>query len=124
MPTRRQRQVSSLIHRELSLLLLLDARDPRLAGVTITEVDVTRDLLSARVHFTVLGDGDEGQEAQAALDHAASYLRTQLAGRVELRFVPELIFRLDKSAQYARRIEELLDRVKDDDDSGEDLGTD
>ena len=48
MPTRRQRRVSELIHRELSLLLLLEVRDPRLQGVTVTEVDVTRDLMLAR----------------------------------------------------------------------------
>lgn len=120
--TRRQRQVSELIHRELSLLLLMNVRDPRLSGVTITGVDVTRDLVLARVHFTVLGDGDEGQAAQAALDHAAGYLRTQLAARVELRLAPELVFRLDRSAEYASRIDQLLDGLEGEERSGGDPG--
>jgi len=119
MPTRRQRRVSELIHRELSLLLMLEARDPRLAGVTITGVRVTPDLLLARVHFTVLGDADDEKQALAGLEGAAGFLRTQLAGRVRLRFVPELAFEVDGSAAYGRRIEELLDQLKESDDSGD-----
>ena len=111
MTTRRQRRVAEQIHRELSLLLMREARDPRLADVTITEVRVTPDLLIARVYFTVLGDSTRQEEAMAALDHANGFLRTQLAGQVRLRFAPELIFQLDSSAEYGRRIDELLDEV-------------
>jgi ribosome-binding factor A len=121
MPTRRQRRVSELIHRELSMLLMLEARDPRLAGVTITGVEVTPDLLLARVHFTVLGDKDAQQEALVGFEHAGGFLRTELAGRVRLRFVPELDFQLDKSAEYGRRIDELLEQAKESSDSGEDV---
>ena len=114
MPTRRQRRVSELIHRELSLLLMREARDPRLAGITITGVDITPDLLLARVHFTVLGDAESESEALAGLQHANGFLRTELAGRVQLRSVPELVFKVDTSAAYGRRIDELLDQVKSD----------
>jgi ribosome-binding factor A len=109
MPSRRQRRVSEQIHRELSLLLMLDARDPRLADVTITSVDITPDLLLARVYFTVMAEGDERvAEAQAGLERATGFLRTQLAARLQLRLVPHLAFELDKSAAYGRRIDELL----------------
>ena len=111
MATRRQRRVAEQIHRELSLLLMREARDPRLADVTITEVRVTPDLLIAHVYFTVLGDSARQQEAVAALEHANGFLRTQLAGQVRLRFAPELVFQLDSSAEYGRRIDELLDQV-------------
>jgi ribosome-binding factor A len=111
MTTRRQRRVAELIHRELSLLLMREARDPRLSEVTITEVRVTPDLLLARVYFTVLGEVGAGKEALAALDHASGFLRTQLAERVNLRFAPELTFLVDESAEYGRRIEELLDQI-------------
>ena len=110
--SRRQRRVSELIHRELSVLLMFDAQDPRLTGVTIVGVNVTPDLLLARVHFTVLGDAEKEKEALAGLEHAGGFLRTQLAARVRLRSVPELVFLLDQSAAYARRIDELLDQVK------------
>ena len=111
MATRRQRQVAELIHRELSLLLMHDTRDPRLAEVTITGVEVTADLLLARVHFTVMGGAEQEQEALLGFEHAKGYLRTQLAGRVELRFAPDLAFHVDRSAAYARRINELLDQI-------------
>jgi ribosome-binding factor A len=111
MATRRQRRVAEQIHRELSLLLMREVRDPRLSDLTITEVRVTPDLLIARVYFTVLGDSARQQEAVAALDRANGFLRTQLAGQVRLRFAPELVFQLDTSAEYGRRIDELLDQV-------------
>jgi ribosome-binding factor A len=113
MPTRRQRRVSELVRRELSLLLLHQVRDPRLSSVTITGVEVTQDLLLARVHFRALGDTKETSEALAGLEHAAGYLRTQLAARVELRHVPELVFAPDRSAEYGQRIDELLDQLKE-----------
>ena len=111
MATRRQRRVAEQIHRELSLLLMREVSDPRLADVTITEVRVTPDLMIAHIYFTVLGDSTRQQEAMAALDHANGFLRTQLAAQVRLRFAPELTFELDSSAEYGRRIDELLDQV-------------
>ncbi len=113
----RQRRVSELIHRELSLILLYEMRDPRVAQVTITGVDVTADLLLARIHFCVLGDADAEKEALAGLEHARGFLRTQLAGRLELRFVPDLVFEVDRSAAYAQRIEALLDQIGESSDS-------
>jgi ribosome-binding factor A len=114
MPTRRQRRVSELVHRELSVLLMHHARDPRLANVTITGVNVTPDLLQARVHFSVYGDAEDEREAKAGLDRASGFLRSELAARVHLRFVPELSFSVDRSAAYGQRIEELLDQLNED----------
>jgi ribosome-binding factor A len=111
MATRRQRRVAEQIHRDLSLLLMREVRDPRLGDVTITEVRITPDLLIARIFFTVLGEDAERKEAQAGLDSAAGFLRTQLAAQLRLRTVPELIFELDRSAEYGQRIEELLSQI-------------
>ena len=93
------------------MLLMQDVRDPRLASLTITGVDVTPDLMLARIHFTVLGEEDDEQEAVVALERAKGFLRTQLAGRVQLRFMPELAFELDKSTEYGQQIDELLDQI-------------
>lgn len=120
MPTRRQRRVSELIHRELSLLLMREARDPRLSAVTLTGVTVTPDLLMARVYFSVLGGNEEEKEALAGFQHAGGFLRSELAGRVRLRFVPELVFEVDKSAAYGQRIEELLALLREEEGSGGD----
>jgi ribosome-binding factor A len=111
MPTRRQQRVSELIHRELSQLLWREARDPRLADVTITHVRITPDLLLARVYFSVLGGAEEEKAAQAGLERATGYLRSQLAARVQLRLAPELVFEVDRSAEYGRRIDQLLDEI-------------
>lgn len=113
MTTRRQRRVSELIHRELGTLLLFGARDPRLASVTITEVEVTRDLQMARVYFTVLGEDSDKSEVVAAMRNATGFLRTQLAAKVELRVVPELVFELDQTAEHAQRIDDLLNQLKE-----------
>ena len=111
MPTRRQQRVSELIHRELSQLLWREARDPRLADVTITEVRITPDLLLAHVYFSVLGGAEEEKAARAGLEKASGYLRSQLAARVSLRLVPELTFEVDRSAEYGRRIDQLLEQI-------------
>jgi ribosome-binding factor A len=113
MTTRRQRRVAELIHRELSWLLMRDVRDPRLADLTITEVRVTPDLLLARIFFSVLGSSEQQKEAQAGLESASGFLRSQLAGRVRLRSVPELIFELDTSVAYGQRIDDLLDQISE-----------
>jgi ribosome-binding factor A len=94
------------------MLLLQGVKDPRLADVTITGVEVTKDLLLAHVYYTVLEAEDNGKEAQAGLEHAKGFLRTELAGRVELRFVPDLVFTRDRSAEYGQRIDALLDQLK------------
>jgi len=107
-----------MIHRELSVLLLTEVRDPRVAGVTITDVDVTPDLLVARVFFSVMGDQEEVDAATAGLTRASGFLRSQLAGRVLLRLAPKLIFEYDRSVAYGRHIDELLDQIADQDRPG------
>ena len=111
MASRRQRRVAQQIHRELGQVLMREVRDPRLSEVTITEVRVTPDLLLARIYFSVLGETEAERAALAALERAGGFLRTQLAERLSLRFMPELTFLLDRSAEYGRRIEELLDQI-------------
>lgn len=113
MPNRRQLRVAEQIHREISSLLMFEARDPRLEGVTITGAKVTPDLLLAHVYYTVLGGKEQQAEAHAAFEHAKGYLRTQVALRIRLRFAPELVFHFDASPEYGRRIDELLERLKE-----------
>jgi ribosome-binding factor A len=81
------------------------ARDPRLHGIAILEVRPSPDLSYARVFFRTLGDR---AEAEAALEGARGFLRSELAGAVRLRRVPELDFRFDESPERGGRIEEVL----------------
>lgn len=121
MQTRRLNRIAELIHRELSLLLMRAVRDPRLAGVTITGVKVTPDLLLAHVYYSVLGDAEAVGEAQTGLEHARGFLRSQLAGRLQLRLMPQLLFELDTSAVYGQRIDQLLDQIAREEFPGDEL---
>jgi ribosome-binding factor A len=115
MATRRQRQLAELLHEEISTLLQRRAQDPRLKQVTVTGVEITKDLKIARVYVSVLGDAEETRSAMAGLEKAAGYLRSQLGASVRLRYVPELSFRLDDSLKQGMHIDQLLDALIVDD---------
>lgn len=115
MITRRQRRVADLIHEEISILLERKAADPRLAGVTITDVEVSADLQLATIYYSVLGEDEEALKmAQAGLEHAASFFRKALAESLSLRLVPHLRFRFDRSLAQGQRIEQLLSSLRED----------
>ena len=110
MTTRRQKQISVLIQKELGDLLEKKVSDPRLDFMTITAVKVSPDLRQAHIYVSTLGDQ---QEAMEGFDHAASFLRRELASRLALRYVPELIFHLDTSLQHGERIFQLLEEIEE-----------
>ena len=95
------------IRRDLAGLLQREAGDPRFASITVSEVEVARDLACARVHVQ-MPPGDDQEEALHALRRAARYLRTRLARRLRVRSVPELRFEHDRSPDTGARIERLL----------------
>ena len=113
MTARRQRQVAELLHKEISLLIQRQARDPRLDSVTVTGVDVTPDLQDARVYVSVLGDRHDVQQAMAGLESAAGFLQRHLANSLSLRVTPTLAFRLDNSFEQGSHIDQLLDTLFD-----------
>ncbi len=105
---RRPQRVGVRIREEISSLLLSEVRDPRVGFVTVTEVRVTPDLREARVFVSVLGPEEQRAESLQTLQTASSFLRRELSHRLELKRVPELRFELDRSADYAEHIEELI----------------
>jgi ribosome-binding factor A len=111
MPTRRQERVSERIHEELSELLQRRVRDPRLSEITVTGVEVSPDLKLATVYVSALGDREAWDLAVKGLQHAAGYLRRELAQQLQMRFTPELRFVLDDSWQRGARIDELLEQL-------------
>ena len=113
MTTRRQRQVAEQIHHELSLIIQRRVHDPRLKPVTVTGVEISPDLLNAVVYVSVLGSQTEAQQALAGLNSAAGFLRRELSNAVVLRFMPQLIFRFDRSLERAMRIEQLLAKIRE-----------
>jgi ribosome-binding factor A len=117
---RRGKRVAELIRAYLAELMRREVDDPRLAAVVITTVDVTDDLMSARVGVRLLpGKGDEDPKMRAtvlkSLARGAGRLRRLIAPRLELRRSPELRFHYDAGHDATRRVEELLHEIKQDD---------
>ena len=113
MPYKRTDRVNSLLQRELGQIISEELTDPRIAFATVTSVEVTPDLRTARVHVSVLGDDDAWKKTLAALDGAKHHLRRMLGDRTELRFIPELTFVPDRTAERAARISSLLRQAKE-----------
>ena len=107
-------RVGERIRAELSALLLRRVREPGVNGLTITHVQVTRDLQLARVYFRVIEDGRSLRDAARALRRARGFLRHELGQRLQLRRVPELTFLHDDSVDQQERIARLLDEIQAD----------
>ncbi len=99
-------------------------KDPGLGFVTITGVDTAPDLRSARVYYSVLGDDDEHEATQAALERAAGRLRREIGSRVRLKYLPELRFEPDGAIEHGLRIEQILRDIREEhrDDTGDSEG--
>jgi ribosome-binding factor A len=112
----RVRKVSKRIREEIAILFHQEVEDPRLAGITITDVSVDRELAFATIFFSSLGDEDRIEEIKDALEGAKGFLRSQLAARIPLRSFPRLRFKYDSSPVRGARIEELLRELKEDEE--------
>jgi ribosome-binding factor A len=104
-------RVNALVRRKLTLLLLEESNDPRLAGVSITDVSVNRDTSRAEVYYSIIGSSDEIADIQVVLENAAGWLRAKLAPTLRLRNVPHLVFIYDPSLAHGDRIDALLQEL-------------
>lgn len=109
---RRPRQVADVVRAELARLLREELRDPNIGFATITEVEMSADLRSARIHVSVLGDASQFARTVAALNHASHHLRPLIGRNCGLRYAPELHFVEDHTLERGARIEEILRTVK------------
>lgn len=110
-PGRRPQRVGEQIREELSALLVSGLRDPRIGFTTITEVSVSPDLRQARIFLSVMGSAEEQEKSLQAFGTARSFIRRELAHRLKLRRIPELLFELDRTAEYADHINHLLQQA-------------
>lgn len=111
---RRAVRVAEGIREVVATFLAEDVKDPRIVGlVTVTGVDVTRDLRHAKVFVSIMGTDVERAATVEGLDSLASHLRSHVGRTLQLRLAPELTFRLDDSIARAARIESLLAQVRD-----------
>ena len=116
----RSRRVGELIQRELATLLSREVKDPRLALISITAVDVTRDLSLAKVFYTVMDINQQHsknkiEKVKEGLKKASGFLRYELGHRIQLRIVPKLEFFYDQSVVHGSELSLLIDHVIKDD---------
>ena len=97
--------------RILSELLRFETKDPGLAEISLTAVDLSRDLSVARVYFSMLKPDDDPQRALDGLKRAAGFLRSKLGGELMIRHVPELRFVHDDSIAHGAEISRLIDNA-------------
>lgn len=113
----RTQRVADFLQRELAALIQHEVRDPRVGMVSITGVDVSRDMGHAKVYYTSMSANstDESKECNEALNKAAGFLRSQLSRESSMRMVPQLRFYFDSSVGRGRDMEDLIRKAADSD---------
>lgn len=107
----RQERTAEQIQVILSELFLREVSDPRLAGVTVTEVLIDRELLHANIYVNAMGDDSREKEVMEGLESASGFLRGQVAQRLDLRSAPFIHFHWDPRLRYVDEVNQLLDSL-------------
>lgn len=110
----RMEKVNQQIKREIGQILQQEISDPRLEFVSIMTVQTSKDLRSARVYYSVLGDSKKHDAAHQGLEKAAGFIRKLLGNRLNIRYTPQLTFIYDDSIETSARIEETIKEIHDD----------
>lgn len=115
----RKQRISERIREELSEMLLQEVSDPRLIGISVTDVEVDRELAYANIYVSALEGSSRSQEILEGLEHAQGFLRRELSQRVELRTFPRLRFHWDPTYERAENIDRLIASLHEQDGSSE-----
>lgn len=113
MSRRRQERMAVELKKVLSRILQEEIKDPRLdiSAVSVSQVELSNDLSHARVFISIMGDDEKQQETMKALEKARGFIRSRIAEEIQVRHVPEIDFRLDRSIEHGIRISSLLDKI-------------
>lgn len=109
---KRSEKVGEAIHKIVTGLLVKGLKDPRIGFITVTGVKVTDDMNYATIYFTVIGDEAARKESAAGLNSARGFIRREMSKQLQMRHVPEIIFKYDTSLDKGNRIDELLREIK------------
>jgi ribosome-binding factor A len=113
MQGKRLDRINQLLKEEISIVLQRELKDPRLGFVTVTAVDTSKDLRSAKVFVSVLGAEEQWGASLSALASAKGFIHNWLRHHLGLRVTPELVFRPDRSMEHAARIQHVLRELDD-----------
>jgi ribosome-binding factor A len=124
MSSQRSGRVQEAIRQEVSNIIHGQIRDPRLGFLTITGVELTKDLRYARIYFSVLGEDKEKKLALRGLNAAKGYIKGLLGDRIKLRYMPDIEFKIDETLERTQHIYDLFEKIKKEskDDAGSDSG--
>jgi len=112
MQYKRSSRVADQIRKDVSEIILLSLKDPKLGFITITHVELTDDLRYAKIFYTVLGEEEARKESQKGLERAKGFIQREMGRRIRLKHTPEIIFKYDHSIERAARIEQLLKQMQ------------
>ena len=115
----RLQRIADRIREDLSEMMIQDVQDPRLSGVSITDVKIDRELAFADIYVSSLEGSARAEEIILGLQHAGGYFRSELSRRVQLRTFPRLRFHWDPTPERADHIEKLLDSLRDEPTPGQ-----
>jgi ribosome-binding factor A len=105
-------RVGDILLKELADLLMRRVRDPRVTGVTLTGIRVSNDLKHAKVYFSLIGDEQAIMEVQEGLESAKGFIKREIGQRMELKYVPDIVFKHDPSLATGERMEKLFRNMK------------
>lgn len=114
-------KLSEQIKKEISSIIQNEIKDPRVPMLTsVVAVEVTRDLRYAKVYVSVFGDEDKKSECIDGLKSASGYIRKEVGSRMNIRYIPELIFEIDRSIEYGMHIDKVIKEMKKSNDTSPD----
>ena len=119
----RPERVQEAIRQEISMIVQAEIKDPRIGFITITKVDLTKDLRYARIYFSVLGKNSDKNKALKGLNSAKGYIKGLIAEKIKLRYMPEISFVIDNTLEHTQHIYEILNKIskpKEEADDGKD----
>ncbi|MFH1350750.1 MAG: 30S ribosome-binding factor RbfA [Pseudomonadota bacterium] len=111
---KRSARIADQLLKEIAILLMEKVKDPRVKGTTITGVFLSDDLRQAKVYYSVLGEKNDVVRAQAGLDSAKGFIKRQIGIQMDLRYVPDIVFKYDPSLEMGDEMEKLFERLKAD----------
>jgi len=109
----RLQRVTEGIKKEIGKIIQEELNDPRIGFVTITRVELSRDLRFAKVYFSLLGTEKQLRDTQVGISRSASFVRKLLGQRMKLRYTPQIVFKLDESIGYSIHISGVMEKLKD-----------
>ena len=111
MSSRRVLKAAEAIREVVSMAILTEVRDPRVKNVTVTMVELSGDMKSAKIHVSVMGDAKQEKLSLLGLQNSAGFLQSRIADRIDTRYTPRLSFEIDKGVKNSLEVARILAEV-------------